>query len=215
MAQKRNYDDFINFAKKNKNLSRTDIYWKYREQGGKIKKQTALDMLRDYTKVEKGKERKATVKTLLKEKKTRQKVTVTDHDYKSLESPIIQKLHKNIQELYRVDEDHKKFLKVGIRNDNDLFSTTKEFSIFIPTTKDHMGVIALSKAILKNMKTFYQNLAKKYNTKANMVGDTLSALSKTTADLNRITGLTQREMENTFEKNGFKITGYETFEFRN
>lgn len=209
----RNYDDFLKFAKSNKSLTRTEVYWKYREQGGKIKKQTALDLMRDLTKVDKQKSRGETVGKLIKEKRTRQKVRINDHDYKSLENPIIKKLHDNIQELYGIDEDQRKFLKVGIKNTNDEYTTVKEFNIFIPTEKDQMGVRTLSNEIMKNMKTYYKNLAKKYNTKGNMVGDTLSALSGIQTDLKKINDLTRDEMEGVFRKYGFDLTGYELFEF--
>ena len=214
MVKKRSYDDFIKFAKQNKKLTRTEIYWAYREQGGKIKKQTALDLMRDLTKVEKQKSRGETVGKLIKEKRTKQKVQIKEHNYKTLESPIIKKLHDNILELYGVDEDQMKFLKVGITNVNDQYTTTRDFNIFIPTDKDQMGVRQLSNEIIKNMKTYYKNLAKKYNTKANMVGDTLSALAKLEKEMKAVKYPLKGEMETVFKKNGFDITGYEIFEFR-
>lgn len=216
MAKKinKNHEDFIKFAKQNKNLTRTEIYWKYREQGGKIKKQTALDLLRELTKVDKRKERGKTVEKLIKEKRTRQKIKVVDKDFKSLESPIIQKLFDNIQKLYGSNEDQKKFLKVGITNNHDEYSQIKEFNIFIPTDKDQMGVRTLSNEIIKNMKTYYKNLAKMYSNKNNMAGSTLTKLSGLTKDLKSINDLTREEMERSFLKYGFELKGYEIFEFR-
>jgi hypothetical protein len=211
---KRNYDSFIQFARKNKNLTRTDVYWKYREQGGKIKKQTALDLLRDLTKVEKQQQRSQTVGKLIKDKVQRQKVNIKDHDYKSLESPIINQLYDHIKELYNTEDDQRKFLKVGITNENDQYTTVKDFSIFIPTEKDQMGVKGLATEIIKNMKTYYKNLAKKYSTKGSVVSSTLDSLTSLTADIKKIKGMTRQEMQNAFLKNGFQITGYELFEFR-
>lgn len=217
MAKKqntRNYDDFLKFAKANKSLTRTEVYWKYREQGGRIKKQTALDLMRDLTKVQKQKSRGETVGKLIKEKNIRQKVRIVDHDYKSLQSPIIEKLYQNIQELYGHNEDQRKFLKVGIKNDNDQYTTVKEFNIFITTDKEKMGVRQLSNEIIKNMKTYYKNLAKKYSTKGNVVGDTLSALSTLEDQMSNTRYPTRDEMERIFKRNGFDLTGYELFEFR-
>lgn len=214
MAKKRQYDDFIKFAKANKSLTRTEVYWQFREQGGKIKKQTALDLLRDLTKVDKQKSRGEAVGKLIKEKKVRQNVNITDSDYKSLQSPIIEKLYKNIQELYGHDSDQRKFLKIGIRNDNDLYTTVKEFNIFVPSSKSKIGVRQLSNEIIKNIKTYYKNLAKKYSTKGNVVSDSLNAISDLEDDMSKTRYPTRDEMEKIFRRNGFNLTGYEIFEFR-
>ena len=212
MTKKRNYDDFIDFAQHNKRLTRTEVYWKYREQGGKIKKQTALDLMRDLTKVKKQQQRNVPVKELIKQKKARQKVTVSENDFKSLESPIIQKLYNNIQELYKI-EDQTKFLKVGVKNIYDEYSNIKDFNIFIPTEKDKLTVRQLSNEIIKNMTTYYKNLAKKYNTKTTAAKGTLSILSTVKQEIKFTKDITQEEMESIFYSYGIEITGYEKFEF--
>lgn len=206
--------DYQQFIKNNKNLTNTETYWKFREQGGKIKKQTAQQIFRDFTGAEKYKERNKTVQYLLKEKKTKSFISIdkSKEVHFSTESPIVEKVFENVQKLYGIDEEQTKFLKVGLQNKNDSYTSKVDFQLYIPTNENSMTTSQLGKAIVKNMSTYYKNLAKAYSTKSSMVAKTQEAIEQVKQDL-KGRSLTRPQMERVFEKNGFDIVNYKIFEY--
>lgn len=213
---KKNVQDYQEFIKKHKSLTNTETYWKFREQGGKIKKQTAQGIFRDYTGQEKYKERNKTVKILLYEKKEKSIFSgdIKKKVFRDTESPAIEKVYDNIKKLYSLDDDTEqtKFLKIGMQNRNDEFSKRVNFNLFIPTDSEKMSTKKLGNSIIKNMSTYYKNLSKLYSSMKDMNAKTQEAIQQTKNDL-RGKNLTKNQMSRIFDNNGFSLSKYELFEF--
>jgi hypothetical protein len=198
VRQPKDYSDFINFAKKHKDKSRTAIYNLYKKSGGHIGKAKALELSRGIE--------------VKKSFKFEQKFPRRD-----IMSPAIQELQSNIKKLY--GKTSKNYIQVHMQVENDSYTFNKHFSIMIPTNKmtKQKSVKDLGKTIIENMTTYYTNLAKRYRRKGiketkNVVNDRLKELNK---KIDNSRNISQSDLLKMFSKYGFNISDINLFQITN
>jgi hypothetical protein len=234
MAKKRDYSDFISYAQSHMNMTENQVIESFRKTGGSVQKQNGLSVLREAFGFEKGEKRGQTLQQKLDEKRAKEYIPpsitpkkdktkkpkeqttnkreffITDINSKSQskhvsrKSDLVRKLENNIRELYQTDSDS--FLKISLSIQDDGYTRLNNFSVMIPFNgKKKQGIKNIGKDIIKNLKTYYDNLAKRYGNKQELSYDMISALTDLNKNLTNSKGLKKNDLKMLFKSKGIDI----------
>lgn len=215
----RDYTDFKNFVRRNSGLTRTQIYNQYKKRGGHIGKGKALEIIRDMWDIKKGEfiRKPSIVKKDTGKKKRNNLIKFDkkkDTDHRSLKSPAVRELKKNIEKLYGTDST--KFIQIRVEIANDGYTQETQYSIFVPYNDNlKIGVKNLGQAIIDNLKIYYKNLAKRYSSLAELrdeMGESIELLQK---EFSKTRNLDRQGLIDLFSNYGIEIEKISLFEFTN
>lgn len=253
MGTRRNYSDFIEFAESHKSLTENKLLKAYKEAGGKGKRQSLQQVLRSTYGFEKGEKKLQALEAKMnkekakkytytpsptsnkKEKKYKKPAIVIDENdrsqvrYISTKNPSVQMLVENIHKLYGFTGDT--FVSVNVVCVDDGYSKVKPFSVLIPYSgRTRQGVKTTANVILKNLTSYYSNLAKKYSTPvtysvnpltekmnqkqikeyyAKLKNDMLTRIKVIKKEIRLAKNIDEADMKVIFEKNGVNIKDIE------
>ncbi len=228
MARKTYYEEFRQFAKEHSNLTSNKMLEAFRETGMGIKKRTGLDILRSIAGIKEGEHRGKTLaqkqalgkgerRTLPNRKTVRttpyKRPTLTNIDKRNfyLGNRLVDKMYDNITQLTGLKGTA--FTQIFISIDGDDYTANNSFAVFLE--KHKKSVRSLGEGILKNLKTYYTNLAKRY--KGNeaktetILDDSIKPLMK---EFNRYDEIDLEELRRLFETYGIQIKRIEHVTFK-
>jgi len=123
----------------------------------------------------------------------------------------VKTLKKNIKSLYGKQGNN--FLQISLNIADDGYTRLNQFSLLFPykTGTLQYDVQELGEDILKNLETYYSNLAKRYSNKAHhkLKNDVLETVKKIRKRINRFTNIKKDKMEEIFLEYGISINSYQ------
>lgn len=169
-SQENNIKKFLEYADKNKGLTRTSLYKSFVKSGGHVQKKAGLQALREHWNLEKGEARRVTIKDLNKGKRKYISKAIKGRvlpsrilSYSREESKgMLSKMEK----LYNHKIDSTIAVNITVNGDNYTNDFNHNFRFFLTKKnfkKDNFPVFTFLKTLTKTAVDYYSNLEKLYN----------------------------------------------------